>query len=460
VAYWELMLFFREAGVDHVRRAVAVTGLGVVSPNGTGLPAFWDALCTGRGGIKPIRRFDASGLPTRIGGEVDDFDPERYIERKLARRLSRFAQFGLACARMAVDDSGYVFDDDDEAMHRRAVVFGTSLGGTEFYERQSEVLRIHGLRRIEPYCVSVISTNTCTALIAREFRITGHNLTISTGCSSALNAIAQGADLIRDGRADVVIAGGSEAPFAPNVFAGFCAARVLSCNNEYPENASRPFDAARDGYIVSEAGAAVVLEPLDDARARGARVYAVIAGYGTSNDCFGIFGMEPTGRNVVRAIHNAVTHAGLQPEDIDCVNAHGSSSALSDVRETNALKNYFGEHAYRLHIHSIKSMIGQPLGATGGLQVVASAMALAHNIIPPTINYEHPDPQCDLDYVPNVMRPYRMQRVLINNFGLGGNNISMVLSRVPEPAVQEEEHGVSGYYRPGVFGPRLPAALG
>jgi len=413
-------------------RKVVITGLGVITPNGTGVPRFRDSLLKGVSGINKITRFDTSDYPTKIAGEVKDFSPTDYIEPKIAKRLSRFAQFAFSAAKMALEDAKIKIQNngwDEDFSYRVGIVLGTSIGGQEVDEEQYEIFKNKGVNRINPIASMAINNNMAVGFIAQEFNIKGPNLTISTGCSSGLNAIACASDLIRNNKADIVIAGGSEAPITPFAFDTFCAAQALTKRNDNPEKASRPFDKYRDGYILSEGSGIVILEDSNFALKRGASIYAEIAGYAITNDAYSLLKMEPSGKEVSRTIKFALKNAGLSPESIDYINAHGSSSVVSDSRETKAIKDVFGERAYQIPISSIKSMIGQPLAATGAIQVIASVISMKEGCIPPTINYEYPDPECDLDYVPNKIRKHKINTVLINAFGLGGNNISLIIKK-------------------------------
>lgn len=407
-------------------RAV-ITGMGIIAPNGIGTDNYWSAIIGGRSGIKQISRFDAAEFPTKIAGEVADFRPEDFIEKRKARLLSRFAQFALACTSMAVADADVSLDIEDP--YRVGIAIGTSLGGKEVDSGQQRLFFEKGAHSMAPFSASQASNNFAVAVIAAEYGIKGANATISTGCTSGLNAIAYAADLVRNGNADIVIAGGSEAALIPSVFEAFCSAGVLSEKNGDPASVSRPFEKNRDGYVLSEGCGIVLIENLGHALRRKAALYAEIAGYGVTNDAYSLLKMEPTGKEVAKAIELAMRSAGLSPKDIQYINAHGSSSPLTDKRETNAIKTIFGDDAYRIPVSSIKSMVGQPLAAAGSFQVIAASLSLRHGRIPPTINYEEKDPECDLDYTPNRGRDWPMDAALVNSFGLGGNNVSMILKR-------------------------------
>jgi 3-oxoacyl-[acyl-carrier-protein] synthase II len=407
------------------QRAV-ITGLGVIAPNGIGKERYWQALVTGRSGIRKISRFDTSAYPVKTGGEVLDFDPADYMERKKARMLSRFAQFALAASRMALEDAALIVENEDP--YRVGIAIGTALGGKDADEEAQRTFYEKGCQTMNPLSMPLVGNNFACGVIATEYGIHGPNATISTGCTSGLNAIAYATDLINAHRAEVMIAGGSEAAMLPAVFESLCMAGVLSrCGA--PENASRPFDKNRDGYIIAEGCGILIIESAEHAAQRKARVYAEIAGSGVTNDAFSVMRMEPTGKEVARAIEIALKAAAVDPLDVDYVNAHGSSSLLTDKRETKAIKQVFGDHAYRLSVSSIKSMIGQPFAAAGCFQVISTALSLQTGTIPPTINYEEKDPDCDLDYTPNRPRNRAINCALVNGFGMGGNNVSLLLKK-------------------------------
>ena len=416
------------------RRAV-ITGLGIIAPNGIGKDNYWNAIISGESGIKEISSFDTSQYPTKIGGEVTDFNPSNYMEKRKASMLSRFAQFALVATNMAIEDSKLKIDNEDP--YKMGIAIGSSLGGRNVDEEQFKTFFRSGYESMNPLATGMVSTNFAAGVIAAEYGIKGPNATLSTGCNSALNSIGYSFEIIKNNRADIIIAGGSETPLSPGTFGGFCISGVLSKKNGRPEKVSRPFEKNRDGYVLAEGCGIIIIEELEHALLRNANIYAEIKGYGVTNDGFSIIRMEPTGKEAAKAIQIAMETANVKPEDIDYINAHGSSSQVSDKRETNAIKLALGEErAYEVPISSIKSMIGQPLAATGGMQAVTTAMAIKNNQIPPTINYEEEDPVCDLDYTPNKTKTYNVNTALINSFGLGGNNASVVLGKyVPENAM-------------------------
>ncbi|HAG06681.1 MAG TPA: beta-ketoacyl-[acyl-carrier-protein] synthase II [Peptococcaceae bacterium] len=403
--------------------------MGVISPVGTGLDTFWSALVNGVSGVREISRFDASQYRTRIAAEVTDFAPENYLDRKESRRMDRFTQFAVACAVMAVEDAR--LDLARVEKERIGVVFGSGVGGIQTLEEQAKILFTRGPDRVSPFFVPMMISNMAAGQIAMTFGFQGPNFTLVSACASSNHAIGDAFKIIQSGAADVVITGGAEAAITPLALAGFCAMKALSTRNDEPARASRPFDAERDGFVMGEGAAVLVLEGEEHARRRGARIYAEICGYGTSCDAYHITAPDPEGTGAARAMANAVADAGLRPEDIDYINAHGTSTPLNDRVETAAIKRVFGDHAYRLAVSSTKSMTGHLLGAAGGLEAVASVLTIFHQVIPPTINYEVPDPECDLDYVPNKARPARVRAVLSNGFGFGGQNASLVF-RQPE----------------------------
>lgn len=405
---------------------VVITGLGVISPNGIGKDTYWESVKSGKSGINKICGFDVSQYPTKIAGEVNDFDPAEYMERKESKRLSRFAQFALASTQMAIDDSCLIMDNP----HRIGIALGTAVGGLEIAEKECCTFYTRGMNYVNPYSSMMMNPNSAVGMIAIKFNVRGPNATISTGCSAGASAVAYAFDLICSNRSDVVIAGGVEAPLFPVTFDSFCAAQVLTKRNGDPSKASRPFDKSRDGYVLGEGGGILILEELNHALKRKAKIYAELCGYGMTNDCYNMYKIEPTGTEVASAIELCMDNAGLAAKDIDYINAHGSSSVVGDKRETHAIKTALGENAYKIPVSSIKSMIGQSLSASAALQVITSVLAVKYNCIPPTINYEEPDPECDLDYVPNKFRNGKEINVaLVNSFGAGGNNICMAVKK-------------------------------
>ncbi|NLC56275.1 MAG: beta-ketoacyl-ACP synthase II [Armatimonadetes bacterium] len=412
-------------------RRVVVTGLGPVAPNGIGKDAFWEALIEGRSGIDRIRRFDASLYPCQVAGEVRDFDPEAFMDARHARRLARFAQLAVAGARLAVEDAGLTDTDDAEAA-QRGVCLGVSTNALDFLEREFEAFFKRGGRRTSPVVAAAGFPHAAAAEISIACRCQGPTTTISAGCASGSAAIGHACEEIRVGHAEVMLAGGADGAVTPFGIAGMCAARMLPVEEEgeEPGEISRPFDRTRRGGVLSEGAGVVVLEELEHALRRRARIYAEVAGYATNAEAYNIIEITEDDAFLERSMRLALADARLHPTDVDYVSAHGPSD-ICDLQETRALKAVFAEHAYSLAVSSIKSMIGNPLAAAGPLQFIATAMALCEQRVPPTINYTTPDPECDLDYVPNRARVCRVNVALVNSHGFGGANHCIVLRRYP-----------------------------
>lgn len=427
-----MLLQKRGANVPEHRRRVVVTGMGVVSPIGIGLDAFWSGLVEGRSGIGPITRFDASGLDCRIAGEVHDFEPERYMDRKEARRADRFAQFALAASLMAVQDAG--LEGNLPLGSRAGVVIGSGIGGMDTWEASHRTLLEKGPGRVSPFTVPMMIPNMAAGLVSIRFGAEGPNRCTVSACASGADAIGDAFRIIQRGDADLALAGGTEAAITPFSIAAFAAAKSLSTRNDDPPRASRPFDRDRDGFVMGEGAGILVLEALEHARARGARIYAEIVGYGATADAFHITQPAPEGRGAAKAMQAALDDAGLAPEAVDYINAHGTSTEYNDWYETVAIKQVFGEHARRLAISSTKSMTGHLLGAAGGVEAIACVLAIDRGVIPPTINLETPDPRCDLDYVPNQARRQKVDVAVSNSFGFGGHNAVLVFKRYEEAA--------------------------
>ena len=413
---------------------VVITGMGVVSVLGTGMSAYWSGLLAGRSGIRRITQFDASHLPCQIAGEVPDFEPEKFMDRKEARRVPRSAQMAFAAAKMAVEDSGLTSPFINP--ERAGVSFGTAIGGADQLDEGIGVVRNQSYTRLNPFVVPTSLPNISAYLISQGFQCLGPTMTVGTACATGTQAVGEGLEMIRRGAADVVICGGTEALIREYAIAGFCAMRALPVNyNNEPERASRPFDKAREGFLFSEGSAALVLESVEHAVARKARIYAELAGQASSSDGFHMAAPDPEAAGPIRAMRWAIANAGLQPEDIDYIHAHGTSTPLNDLTETRAIKQVFGDHAYKLSISSIKSMLGHAMGASGALQAISSAMTIYNSIIPPTINYETPDPELDLDYTVNQSRQREVRAAISNSFGLGGQNACVVLKKfIPDEA--------------------------
>ena len=412
-----------------------VTGIGVISSCGQDTETFWDSIVSGRSGISPLERVDTDGLRSRIGGEIKEFDPERFIPAGEARRLDRFAQFAVAAAKMAACDAGLTVDQD--SAFRIGVVLGTGIGGIETLVDQVAVLGERGPRRVSPYVIPMMIANMAAGHVSMALGTRGPCTTITTACASSANAIGDALRLIQRGEADVVITGGTEAPFCRISLAGFAAAHTLSQRNEDPTRASRPFDAERDGFVMSEGAAIIVLESAEHARARGARAYAQVAGYSMTADASHITAPAPDGLGRLEGMRMAIADAGLGLKDIGYINAHGTSTPLNDKDESQVIRRLFGPEAPPTS--STKSVTGHLLGAAGAIEAVACVLAINRSVLPPTVNYEHPDPECDLDYVPNQARAGRIQAALSNSFGFGGQNAILVFTAAPDVMLRQEK---------------------
>ena len=410
-------------------RRVVATGLGVVAPNGIGVEAFWESLVNGVSGIDHITRFDASRHDTKIAAEVKGFDPLLYMEKKEVKKMDRFIQYALAGAIMAVDDATLTVKDNERS--RFGVLIGTGMGGIPALEETHKTLLEKGPNRISPFFIPSIITNLASGHIAIRFGLRGPNSCVSTACASGNHAIGESFELIRRGMADVMFAGGAEAVISPLTIGGFGAMKALSTRNDSPQRASRPFDKGRDGFVMGEGAGILILEELDHALQRGAKIYAELKGYGMSADAYHMTAPEPEGAGAMASMILALEAAGLHPEEVDYINAHGTSTQAGDASETKAIKGVFGDHAYRLAVSSIKSMTGHLLGAAGGVESVATVLTLHHGVIPPTINYDEPDPECDLDYVPNKARRTKVRVAFNNSFGFGGTNATLVFQQYP-----------------------------
>lgn len=406
---------------------VVITGLGVISPVGTGLEKFWSSLISGVSGIKPLTRFDSTNFSTKIAGEVTDFDPSNYIDRKEARRMDRFTQFAVAATTMALEDSSLDFNCENR--DRIGVVLGSGIGGIETLEDQARVLAEKGPGRVSPTFVPMMIANMGAGQVAIRYCLRGPNITTVSACASSSNAIGDAFKMLQCGRADVIISGGSEAAITPLAMAGFISMKAMSTRNEEPERASRPFDAGRDGFVIGEGAAILVLETLEHALKRNARIYAEVAGYGSTCDAYHIVAPEPEGYGAANSMKEALSDAGIEPSAVDYINAHATSTPPGDKAETLAIKRVFGQHAYKMPISSTKSMTGHLLGASGGLEAMVCILAVYKGVIPPTINYDLPDPDCDLDFVPNKARRADVNVALSNSFGFGGHNATLVFKK-------------------------------
>jgi 3-oxoacyl-[acyl-carrier-protein] synthase II len=409
------------------KRRVVITGIGLVTPLGIGKDPNWEALLAGRSGISTITRFDVSRFATRIAGEIRNFDPQQFMDRKEARKMDLFVQYAIAAAQLAVEDSGI-----DLALlegERTGVYVGSGIGGIGSIEETHRVLLEKGPERVSPFFIVQTIINEAPGHISIRYRAKGPNMSNATACSTGAHAIGEAVRMIQLGLVDRMIAGGAEAPITPLSLAGFSNMKALSERNDQPEKASRPFDAQRDGFVMSEGAGIVLLEELECALKRKARIYAEVVGYGLNGDAYHVTAPCPDGEGAARVMRMALNDAGVPPEVVQYINAHGTSTPYNDKTETIAVKAVFGEHAKKLAISSTKSMTGHLLGAAGGAETAITALAIYHQIMPPTINYEFPDPDCDLDYVPNQARPAEIIYALTNSFGFGGTNASLLLKK-------------------------------
>ena len=404
-----------------MHRRVVVTGMGAVTPIGNSIPEFYDSLENGKNGIGPITRFDTSEFKCRIAGEVKEFSPEDRIEKKDIRRMDLFTQYALYAADMAIEDAG-LKDNDDINKERVGVIVGSGIGGILTFEKQTAVLNEKGVRKVSPFFITMLIADISPGRISIAHGFKGPNYAVTSACATANHAIGDSFRQIQYGSADVMIAGGSEATVATLAVAGFMNMQALSRRNDEPEKASRPFDLERNGFILAEGGGILVLEELEHAKARGARIYAEIGGLGNTGDAYHITAPAPGGEGAVRAINIALEDAKVSPSDVDYINAHGTSTQFNDKNETAAIKTVFGKHAYKLSVSSTKSMTGHLLGAAGAVEAIACIFAINKSLIPPTINYEFPDPECDLDYTPNKAAAKEVNIAISNTFGFGGHN--------------------------------------
>jgi len=409
-----------------VKRRVAVTGLGVITPLGQEIGTFWSSLIAGKSGISRIDTFDVSEYPTQIAGAVKHFDPADHFDKKEARRMDRFAQFAVAASLQALRDAGLEIGRNAKP-ERVGVFVGSGIGGVETWEEQHKVLLEKGPRRVSPFLIPMMIANMGTGQISIMTGAKGPVSTIVTACATGANSIGDAFRVIQRGDADVMICGGAEAAIRPTGIAGFCAMRAMSTHNDEPEKASRPFDLNRDGFVMAEGAGILILEEWEHAVRRGANIYAELAGYGMSGDAHHITDPNPDG--AVRCMSAALKDAGLEPGDVDYINAHGTSTPAGDRSETAAIKTLFGDHAYKLAVSSTKSMTGHLLGAAGGVEAVISVLAIRDGLMPPTINLETPDPECDLDYVPHTARKADVRVALSNSFGFGGHNATLIFRK-------------------------------
>ncbi len=411
-----------------IPRRVVITGIGVVSPIGSNKSAFWDSLRNGRGGIGPITRFDISDFPCQIAAEVTDFDASAFLDRKELRHMDLFTQYAMGAGIQAVENSGIDFQKCDR--ERVGVIVGSGIGGMITYEKQVKIIQSRGPRKMSPFFIPMMISDIAAGHLSIRYDLRGPNYSLTSACATSGHAIGNAMKTIKYGDADVCISGGAEAPICPTGVGGFCALKALSTRNDEPEKASRPFDLHRDGFIMGEGGGIVVLESLEHAQNRGAHIYAEVAGVGYSGDAHHITAPPEDGHGAMQSMRVAIEDANLNLRDIGYINAHGTSTPLNDRAETKAIRNLFGDHADQLAVSSTKSMHGHMLGAAGAIEAIATILALQNQIIPPTINYETPDPDCDLNYVPNNAIEKDFWAALCNTFGFGGHNATLLFKNL------------------------------
>ncbi|MFA7369260.1 MAG: beta-ketoacyl-ACP synthase II [Kiritimatiellales bacterium] len=410
------------------RRKVVITGMGAVTPIGNNLAEFWEGLKTGRpGGARITQIENLEGFTTTIAAEVKNFNPELYISKKEVRKMDIFTQYGLAASMMAVQDSGLDFTKED--LERIGVIVSTGIGGLQIMEASQDIYRERGPGRLSPFVIPVMITNIVAGHVAIQYGLKGPNFCVTSACASGTHSIGEALRIIQHGEADVMITGGTEGAITPLGVGGFCALRALTTRNDDPARASRPFDLNRDGFLIGEGAGVLVIESEEHAKARGAKIYCELAGYGRTCDGHHITAPDPDATQAARGMKLAFEDAGLKAEDIDYINAHGTSTSLNDKGETLAIKKALGDHAYKVAVSSTKGMTGHMLGAAGGVEAIVCAMAIKEGLIPPTINYETPDPDCDLDYVPNVARKTEVRAALSNSLGFGGHNATLCFKK-------------------------------
>ncbi len=414
-----------------MRHRVVVTGMGAITPLGSDLDILWTNLVQGKSGVSTITSFDASELPTRIAAEVKDFDPEDYIDRKEARRMDRFVQFAVAASKKAIQDAGLDIGTNADP-ERVGVIVGSGIGGLGTWEEQHMILLEKGHRRVSPFFIPMMISNMASGQISMLTGAKGPNTNVVTACATGSHAIGDSARMIQRGDADIMICGGAEATIRMVGMAGFCALRAMSTRNDEPERASRPFDIDRDGFVMGEGAGVLVLESLEHAKKRGAKIYAEVVGYGMSADAYHMTDPAPGGEGAVRCMRMAIRDAGLDLQDVDYINAHGTSTPVGDKSEIAAIKTVFGDEASRILVNSTKSMTGHLLGAAGGLEAIISTLVINKGVVPPTINVDNQDPECDLDVVPNQAREAKVDVAMSNSFGFGGHNATLILKRYEE----------------------------
>lgn len=409
------------------KRRVVVTGLGAITPLGHDIKSTWQAILEGKSGVSHITLFDTTNYPVKIAAEVKDFDPTKYIEAKEVKKMDRFIHFAIAATQMALEDSGIKLENED--LERVGVVIGSGMGGLPAIEYYHKVLLEKGWKRVSPFFIPMVIVNLAAGQVSIKYGLKGPNLAVTTACASGNHAIGEAFRMIQFGDADVIIAGGAEAVITPMAIAGFSIMRALSTRNDEPERASRPFDIDRDGFVMGEGAGIIILEELEHAQRRGAKIYAEIVGYGMSSDAYHITSPAPEGEGGAMSMKRAIIDSGLKPEEIDYINAHGTSTKQGDELETAAIKKVFGEHAFKLCVSSTKSMTGHLLGAAGGVEAIFTILSVYEDIIPPTINLDNPDPECDLDYVPHRARKKEVRAAMTNSFGFGGTNASIIFRK-------------------------------
>ncbi len=410
-----------------MKRRVAVTGMGIVSPLGIGIEGNWAALCDGKSGIAPITKFDTNSFPIKIAGEVRDFDPQQYIGHKEVKKMDIFIHYAVAASQLALKDSG--FEITEKNAERVGVQVGVGLGGLPVIEKYHDIFKEKGVRKITPFFIPMLIANLASGQVSIHFGAKGPNTCVVTACATGTHAIGDAARLIQYGEADVMFAGGTESVITPLCVGGFHAAKALSTRNDDPQGASRPFDRDRDGFVIGEGCGVVILEEMDLAKKRGARIYGEVAGYALNGDAYHITATAPSGEGAARCMNLALKNAGINREEVEYINAHGTSTG-ADATETQAIKTVFGDHAYKLPVSSTKSMTGHLLGAAGGVEAIFSLLALSRGVLPPTINYTTPDPECDLNYIPNQAQERKTSTALSNSFGFGGTNAVLVFKEL------------------------------
>lgn len=410
-----------------MKNRAVITGMGVLSPVGNTLEDFWSHLVEGQSGIDFVTRFDVSEMATKVAGEIKDFEPTDWLDKKESRRMDRFVQLAVAAAKMAITDSGLDLETMDK--ERAGAVIGCGIGGVTTFEEQKEILMAKGPGRVSPFFVPMLISNMAAGHISIAFGLQGASSTVVTACASSTNAIGEALRLIERGDADVVICGGTEAPLTSLAFAGFCSMKAMSHEKENAKEACRPFDVRRSGFVMGEGAGILILESAEHAKARSAKIYAELVGYGSTSDAHHITTPVPGGAGAARAMQKALESAGIKPEEVDYINAHGTGTGANDATETAAIKSVFGPQAYKVPISSTKSMTGHLMGAAGGIEAIVCALTIQNGVIPPTINYGEPDPDCDLDYVPNIAREKEVKVALSNTFGFGGHNATVILKK-------------------------------